>query len=240
MEKSKILSILICLAFIFGGCDFNYKNEMLSLENLSLSTSMENFFKDESISYTIGKNFQFKILSIAKVDFNKAGFDTSYSFYRYQLLIAPLYDMPIDINNITFGVNENLVDYYKEVPIGRTGLEDQQLDINEIDIPPKNRIEDLIAYRMDFTISNLGDDIQKSANLSSSEFDELMRSLVITVEYNNKIETTAICYKGEILDYSQDKDYIEKNRPDLVELLENGTTSSFFAPYQGEFVKLNR
>ena len=179
MKRNKYIKIFILLFSIMcNGCSTEENKEemrQLSEYNINdLSESMKNFMNEASISSANGEHFEVKLLSIAKIKFDDEQYETSYKFYRYQILVAPKLDENIKLENITFSPSDELVDYYNDVPEGRNSLIDYQLGIENANIKEKVGKENLLAYRLDFTMSNAGDDYQTDSNISNELFDEYM------------------------------------------------------------------
>lgn len=209
----------------------------LTANTPNLRDSMSDFFQTEDQGYVKGDAFQAKFISCDKIIFAPENYKTSYVFYRYRLVIAPVTNEPVHIKKIHFSVNsEILEDYYRNYRNnGRTGLFDESVQIGEISPDIFEAWEDesqMIANEFDFTVDNMGDDLQAQANISSQAFDEGMQELKITIYYNQTSETIILKYTGELAVISDVDEAVKLNRPDITELLTEGRSTSWMFPFE--------
>lgn len=228
----KLLKFLLSIFLVLSGCTYNPK--VINKDNINLKESMKNFYQTDCLTDVSGEHFQVKLISISKVQFDDESYDTSYTFYRYQILIAPMLDENILLQDIIITPSNELDEYYNLVLEGRNDVQDYQLGIDQLSISEKKGEEELLAYRIDITMSNAGDDYQMKSNISDELFDEYMKELNIKIKYNNQEETINVQYEDTI--YIPNFSLENEERKDLVELHESGSTTSIFAPYDDEFI----
>lgn len=234
--KKKYFVVLFGICMLICSCTDTLKNKVeLNGDMTNLKSSMIDFFDAEDQGFVKGETFQAKMLSCYKVLFNSDEYDTSYAKYRYQLVIAPVTNEPVRINNIHFSLNSpRLIDYYKEHQNnGRNGLFDEQ--IGELTPDAFEYWQDetqMIANQFDFTISNMGDDWQSEAGIPNQEFDQGLTELLITIDYNNTSETLLLKYSNELVTISSLEQVDSLNRIDIEELYFTGTTRDSMYPFE--------
>ena len=163
--------------------------------------------------------------------FDDEAYDTSYSFYRYQVLIAPMLNETILLKDITFKPDQHLDEYYASTPMGRNGLKESQFELDKVQFPKKENIDEFVAYQMDFTISNMGDDYLSDSDISPELFDEYMQTLVFTIKYNNSEEMITVKSCDELIVIENEKQLENNHRDDIKDLFYSGATRSYFGPY---------
>lgn len=230
--KSLKLKIFLLLSLLLAGC--TQSSEPINKNNENLKESMKNYYKTECKTNVSGEHFEIKVISVSKIPFKDESYDTSYTFYRYQILIAPILNEDILLQDIIITPSEKLNEYFDLAPEGRNNLKDFQLRIDKLDIDKKNGEENLLAYRMDITFSNLGDDYQSKSNVEQELFDQYMKELNIKIKFNNQEEIITVQFDDSI--YIPDFSLGNTEREDLVEIHETGGTTSLFAPYDGDFL----
>lgn len=232
-------NVVLFLTFVFSFVLYFIQDfkEIVPLDqnDPSLSESMQNYYHTEAIAEAKGEHFQAKLISCVEVVFDDPSYDTSYSFYRYQVLIAPLNDERMAFQDMIISVDESLEEYYSHRYGGRNSLAESQFYLSRLDYPVKTTKEELVAYRGDFTISNMGDDIQSQWNIEEDVFDEAMKTLRLVIQFNHTSEIIELKLEDEIpaID-SEDKALL--SREDLHDLYHDGGAGSFFAPYDDEFL----
>lgn len=231
------LLIIVVISILLCSCSTAEKVE-LSVDTPGLKSSMIDFFEADDQGYVKGEAFQAKMISCDKVIFDAEDYDTSYTHYVYQLVLAPVTNERIKIKNIHFSVNSpNLVDYFKENQnkLGRRGLFNETTQIGESFSDYLGNWKDetqMVANLYYFYVDNMGDDWQSEAEISSKEFDEGMKELVITIDYNHTSETLLLKYNGELITISEKSQVEEIGREEIVELYYEGRTNCGFIPFE--------
>lgn len=232
----KLLIVLLLLLTV--GCT---KNDLppakITADNPQITPSLKAFYDLPTATYVCGEHFQIKMLPIYSVKFADPAYDTAYTEYRYQVLIAPLLDEAILLQDVITEPSESLKAYFAQDAPGRASFADMaQMHFDEVHYPQKEGVADLIAYRFDFYVSNLGDVTQTAAAISDEAFDEGMKTLTFHIKFNNQAETITVTSAEPIIKVKTKEEVTALNRADLLELYEKGGTNSFFAPYQNEFI----
>ena len=229
----KLVVVLLGLLLITGCSNAGVP---LDKNDPVLSDSMKNYFSEDLSSEIVGRHFRAKIVSVVKLDFgDRAG-------YSYQILLAPVNDENIKLKSVTISCNKLLEKFYDKQPSingSQTPWLGTEFDSFDMSYGPmyENK-EDLPA----FMAGAVGLDYyeqQKEFNYSDAEFDELMKTVRLTVKWNLfDRETLVLTYDGEIETANGNYELL-KNREDLQADLYGEGSISHLRYYDGEAYPAN-
>ena len=210
---------LILLSLTLFGCSSINTCHPIDQNDPALTASMKNYYSDDTMSYGEGKVFSAKIISFDKV------IRSNQSIYKIVVAIAPKCITEIDINGFTFSLSEEAEKYFYTYP----WLSSYDLfNITMFDNFPLDKItavSNAQAYCFNLTFDNCDNGKQKEAGYTDEEFDELVKQLNITINYNGTKDTITLEYQNEISSYD-DINTIPESREDLLSIFSTGSDDS--------------
>lgn len=221
---------MIMLGFLLLACTPK-QLKLIDSNNPDLTESMKNFFQADADTYVKGEHFQVKILDVSKVFYDAPYYGESY-IYRYQIVIAPLYEEMIHIKKFSFSLDQKLVDYYKQEPGYMTFDSFIIPYFEDFEIPVKYDSNEFVAYYFDKALGNMGNARVKN-NFSEEEYEKGMSTLYVTIVCSNMEETIPVEYVGQIHTYDRYED-IPEDREDLKALYLDGSCRETAGPYEKE------
>lgn len=219
----RVLFTLIIL-FLLVGCNHQL-TRLIDVPNEKLSQSLNDYYNIHSKEYH-GEHFESKV-EIIKVE----AADTIY--YRYLVVIAPVYDESIDIKYIDFDFETGACESYFKQNDYYYGINEFDMFCNQkskLDWPEYHKIEDLKAMIFASTISNNGNMNFDNSNVQITEFEKVLSNFTITIGYNNKEDKIHIS-DVKIFDYDEN---LMASREDLKELSNDKGTGSVLTTYLSE------
>lgn len=169
------IMLLLAALLILTGC--SYHKEPL-VQNDGNAVSVENFLKEETGTLVVGKHFQLRLMPVYRTD------NRGIKYYSYQLLIAPVFDEKIDLGQIIVKADKILDNYKLESNNTYGMLESLELSLFNGAMDVWDRKDKLLALRSDFVFSNTSDELQQKYAYTDEQFDEMMRTIRVTIKYN--------------------------------------------------------
>jgi hypothetical protein len=203
----------------------------LTGDNPQLNYSMKNFFAQEAIGSAKGKNFEVKIIRLVKAVITDPEL---IKIYYYDLVIAPITTrLPIQLKNVLVTPTGKTVDYFKN----KTGTaymtpEDMKDFVKMATFNTWDSVAELTAYEYTLQYSNLSDAVQEQRQLTTTDLDEGMTTLDVTVYFNNTHETIRVNLDSELISISDKSDPVLDLDPNIKAIFDtNQQSSSGFMPF---------
>lgn len=189
MKKIRLLLVLFLITLI--GCEKNksyLEYDVLSPDTKEIKDTMLNFFELDRPVFK-ERNFQVKVIDIVAIEKN----DTSNNimYYLYNLVIAPVTEMPIDIKSILIqSQDEQYQSYFNKNQSGHGlgNLKEWNLLTSNLEGFKFDEVKDLSAYNLITYINNMGQNSMDINSMTKENIDDAVSNFEIVVEYNDTIE----------------------------------------------------
>ena len=236
MKKKLLLSLIVIIILVTSSCTkprsyLDY--ELLTPETEDIKDTMLNFFSLDRKVFK-DKNFQVKVIDIVAIKKNNEVDDITY--YLYNLVIAPVTEMPIHIKSIHIQPQDER--YQKYLITGDSSYGPQNLEIwnlitNQLDFFQFNEVKDLPAYRLTMIFNDLGSKNMAKHNFTRNQIDEAIKNFEITIKYNNTQEIIKVNL-DEVYYLNPETDVELLGREDISNLYYDNKLPTTFEPYRSE------
>ena len=236
MKKKLLLGLILIIVFITSSCtkprsylDYDF----LTPETEDIKDTMLNFFNLDRKVFK-ERNFQVKVIDVVAIE--KSIEDDDITYYLYNLVIAPVTEMPIDIKSIHIQPQDELYQkYFKdgESSRGPQNLEIWNLMTSHLDFFQFNEVKDLPAYRLVMVFNDLGSNNMAKHNLTRNQIDEAIKNFEVTIKYNNTLEIIKVNL-DEIYYLNPEIDFELLNREEINALYYDYKLPLKFEPYRPE------
>lgn len=190
-----VLYILISL-FILS-CNSNKNYEIIDKYNHNISQSMKDFFSADGNS-TLSNSFQSNFCNLTKVKFIDDEDLVEYTFFIYDIIIAPRTLKPISIESIKVLPTGVAFEYLThDFNNGRSNLSDWQRFAENLDFPLWTEIQDFTAYRLLVTYNDLGSDTMTYFGINEEDLEPGMLEIKLRIKYSGGVEELILHFKNE-------------------------------------------
>jgi len=223
MKNKFNIGLVIILLLSVGDCIKATDYPNLDKNISDLSPSMKAFFKIER-EPAAGKSFQAIFRDLTKVKGYEEGSSTEYTYYVYEILIAPRTSRPVSIESITVSPTGEAYKYLtSDLNNGRSSLKDWQGFAEKLDFPMWTGISDFTAYRLFITYSDLGNDSMASYGMDPDKLDHGMENVILRIKYDGGEDELNLSFgkKPNVVDSQADPLLVEKTY--LKPVLSDGT-----------------
>jgi hypothetical protein len=223
MKNKFNIGLVIILLLSVGDCIKATDYPNLDKNISDLSPSMKAFFKIER-EPAAGKSFQAIFRDLTKVKGYEEGSSTEYTYYVYEILIAPRTSRPVSIESITVSPTGEIYGYLnRDLNNGRSNLKDWQGFSDKLDFPKWSVISDFTAYRLLITYSDLGNDSMASYGMDPDKLDHGMENVILRIKYDGGEDELNLSFgkKPNVVDSQADPLLVEKTY--LKPVLSDGT-----------------
>lgn len=176
------------------------------------------------------KSFQAIFCDLTKVKGYEEWSSTEYTYYVYEILIAPRTSRPVSIESVTVSPSGKAYDYLnRDFKNGLSSLRDWQGFVEKLDFPEWSRISDFSAYRLLLTYSDLGNDSMASYGIDAAELDSGMQRIKLRIKYDGGEDKLILNY-GEIPHVIESSDDPKLSERPYLKLLLNGEPEFLLEP----------
>jgi hypothetical protein len=221
------------LANYIAQCERSNQSTILSIDHPNINFSMKSYFNQEDIGIARGKNFEVKIIRLVKITVNLNNLESPLQDYYYDLLIAPITtELPIQLKNVIVYPTGKATDYFKNKQTYLYPAPDQYTDfVKSAKFSTWEKIQNLYAYEYILLYSNLTDAVQAERGMSTSDLDEGMKTIDVTISYNNTSETIRVSLDGPLVTISSPTDPLLDLDSNIKDIFESKGIQSLFGSF---------
>lgn len=223
----------IVLSDYISQCGQVDQAKILTINHPNINFSMKSYFNQEEIGIARGKNFEVKIIRLVKITVNLNNLESPLQDYYYDLLIAPITtELPIQLKNVIVYPTGKATDYFKNKQTYLYPAPDQYTDfVKSAKFSTWEKIQNLYAYEYILLYSNLTDAVQAERGMSTSDLDEGMKTIDVTISYNNTSETIRVSLDGPLVTISSPTDPLLDLDSNIKDIFESKGIQSLFGSF---------
>lgn len=205
----------------------------ITINNPNINITMQNYLNQESIGSAQGKVFGVKIIRLVKIVNNSIQNQEPIKYYYYDLVIAPITNqLPIQLKNVVVYPSGKATEYFKNKNgEGYATPDDFQNFITSTRFNKWTKIQALYAYEYSLIYSNLSDRIQEQRKVSTSELDDGMATIDVTISFNNTSETIRVNLDAPMVTITASTDPLLDVDSNLKGIYESSSFGSEFVPF---------
>jgi hypothetical protein len=211
-------------------CNQMDQTKILTKDHPKINFSLKNYFNQEAIGVARGKAFEVKIVRLVKITVSTNDPKENVQYYYYDILIAPITDqLPLQFKNVIVYPTGKAVDYFKNKQTYLYPAPNQYRDfVKTVTFNKWDEIRNLYVYEYTFLYSNLSDSVQSERKMSTFDLDEGMKTIDVTISYNNTSETIRVGLDEPLVTVNTNNDPLMELDSNIKDIFENkGITSSF-------------
>ena len=221
---------------IFFLCSCNKKVEIfeLSPETENVNQSIVEYYRLQSYGEAEGKFFRAKMLQCAKVGVTQEGYDYTTTVFFYRLAIVPKTTQLMNNFKIqiypTNGIDVYLQNggFFEGARAPVPSIKDLNLWLNSYPELHQEEINQLCAFELNASISNIADEWQKKQGISDEEYEKGMTTLRIEINCDGRKDTLLLPFTGELQYITSEDDPLALSNPSIMEILQEGSTHGYF------------